>query len=243
MPAYVPLLPTCSTEKEQSPQWMALLLTGLLLAGCHGHARRGENDLVRFRGPVRLILTAVLVAPGKDSGLPWDGLGGLPPEVAQGLRAPRPRGMVGTLFRALTSGTAVGTLATLLPWTVNAFMSGIAAPDVQVEISLNGQLLQRAPKVANSYNPTWAGVYTPTIQIQEFDQLEIRAIDRDLMFHDQIGVCTSQGMPWVDGHGYATGQTFQCLGQLWAVALRVVPTNLAPGQEPAMEVAPEEKGE
>ena len=119
MPAYACQLPTSSAEKEQSPRVMALVMAGLLLGGCHGHARRGENELVRFRGPVRLILTAVLVAPGKDSGLPWDGLGSLPPEVAQGLRAPRPRGMIGTLFRALTSGTAVGTLTTLLPWTVN----------------------------------------------------------------------------------------------------------------------------
>ena len=140
-------------------------------------------------------------------------------------------------------GTAFGSLAQILPWTANAFISGFAAPDVQVEISLNGSLLQRSPKVANSYNPTWAGVYTPAIDIGEFDQIEIRAMDRDVIFHDQIGVCTSQGMPWVDSRGYASGSTFQCLGQLWAVALRVVPASAGRGQVPDLEISPEEKGE
>lgn len=220
-----------------------LFVAALCLSACQGHARRGEGDLVRFRGPVRLVLTAALVAPGKDSGLPWDGPGSLPPEVAEGLRAPRPRGLVGSLFRALIDGTGLGALAQILPWTANAFIGGFAAPDVQVELALNGTLLQRSPKVANSYYPTWSGVYTPAVAIHDFDQLELRAIDRDVMFHDQIGVCTSQGMPWVDSRGYASDLTFQCLGQLLAVALRVVPADAAEGRLPEMDIAPEEKSE
>lgn len=222
-------------------RWACACAFIVCLSGCHGHVRRGEHHLVRFRGPVRLVLTAVLVAPGKDSGLPWDGPGSLPRDVAQGLRAPRPRGLTGSLFRALVDGTGLGALTPLLPWTVNAFISGFAAPDVQVEMYLNGNLLQRSPMVANSYNPTWSGVYTSPVEVHEFDQLEFRAIDRDVLFHDQIGVCTSQGMPWVDSLGYASAQTFQCLGQLWAIALRVMPVNSTDGNAPETAIVPEEK--
>lgn len=235
------LSPSARTALRARLVWLALAATGL--GACQPHVRRDGNQLVRYRGPVRLILTAALVAPGKDSGFPWDGPGSLPPEVSEGLRAARPRGMAATLFRALADGTVLGSLAKILPWTANAFISGITAPDVQVEIFLNGALLQRSPKVANSYSPTWSGVYTPAVELHEFDQLELRAVDRDVLFHDQIGVCTSQGMPWVDAHGYASDLTFQCLGQLWAVALRVMPANLAAGQLPEMEIAPEDKGE
>ncbi|HRI50164.1 MAG TPA: hypothetical protein PLW65_08280 [Pseudomonadota bacterium] len=199
------------------------LALGLALPACH-HTRPGQNDLVRYRGPVRLALTAASVAPGKEDGRPWDGLGSLPPEVVDGLRAPRPRGFFGTLFRELSHGGALSAIVSLLPWTANAFVDSIAAPDVQIEISVNGQLLTRSPIVRNSFLPTWAGVYTRPIVVSEFDHIELKAVDRDIAFHDQIGVCTSQGLPWVDSHhGYAAERTFQCYGQLWAVALRVIP--------------------
>jgi len=200
------------------------LALGLALSGCHHGGPPGSRDLVRYRGPVRLALTAVSVAPGKEDGRPWDGLGQLPPEVVEGLRMPRTRGFFGTLFRELSHGGALSAIVSLLPWSANAFVDSIAAPDVQVEISLNGQLLTRSPIVRNSFFPTWSGVYTRPIMVSDFDHIELKAVDRDIAFHDQIGVCTSQGMPWVDSHhGYASDQTFQCYGQLWAVALRVIP--------------------
>lgn len=200
------------------------LALSFALAGCH-HARQpGPNDLVRYRGPVRLALTAVSVAPGKEDGRPWDGLGQLPTLVVEGLRSQRPRGFLGSLFRELSHGGALSAIVNLLPWTANAFISSTAAPDVQVDISLNGQLLTRSAVVRNSFFPTWSDVYTRPIVVTDFDQIELKAVDRDIAFHDQIGVCTSQGLPWVDSHhGYASEQTFQCYGQLWAVALRVIP--------------------
>lgn len=212
----------------------------LALSGCH-HARQpGPIDLVRYRGPVRLALTAVSVAPGKEDGRPWDGLGQLPPLVVEGLRTPRPRGFLGSVFRELSHGGALSAIVNLLPWTANAFVSSTAAPDVQVDILLNGQLLTRSTTVSNSFFPTWADVYTRPIVITDFDQIELKAIDRDIAFHDQIGVCTSQGLPWVDSHhGYASEQTFQCYGQLWAVALRVIP--VAAGEVIAEVVTPPEQ--
>jgi hypothetical protein len=221
---------------------------GLALSGCHHTRQPGAGDLVRYRGPVRLALTAVSVAPGKEDGRPWDGLGQLPPEVVEGLRTPRTRGFFGTVFRELSHGGALDAIVSLLPWTAKAFVDSIAAPDVQVEISVNGQLLTRSPIVRNSFFPTWSGVYTRPILISDFDHIEYRNdefefLARDIAFHDQIGVCTSQGMPWVDSHhGYASEQTFQCYGQLWAVALRVIPSE--PGTVTAdVTAAPEQDGD
>jgi hypothetical protein len=216
----------------------------MALGGCHHVQKPGPNDLVRYRGKVRLALTAASVAPGKEDGRPWDGPGQLPPLVVDGLRAPRPRGILDTLFGQLTRGAALNAVVQLLPWTANAFTTSLAAPDVQVELSLNGRLLARSTMVGNSFFPTWSDVYTGPVTIGEFDHLEIKAVDRDLMFHDQIGVCTSQGMPWVDSHhGYATAQTFQCLGQLWAVALRVMPAESGDADIAEIAVTPEQPGD
>lgn len=90
-------------------------------------------------------------------------------------------------------------------------------------VSLNGKTLVTAPKVPQANVPTWSQVYTDPIEVGDYDQIEIRATDIDIAFHDPIGVCTSQGMPYVDKAGYASSRTFTCLGQLWAVALRVSP--------------------
>lgn len=216
----------------------ALVAIAAIASGCHGDRRFTDGPLGRrFYGPVRVSLTAALIAPGKDSGLPWDGFGQLPLEVADGLRRPRPSGLTGELFRALTAGTGMGELARLIPWAANSFMSGLAAPDTIAEISLDGRLLRRTEVVANSYSPTWAGEYTPPIEIGESSQLEIRATDYDpTSGNDPIGVCTSQGMPWVDQRGYASGDTFQCFSQLWAVAVRIVPATEA--IVPAAEAPP-----
>ena len=97
------------------------------------------------------------------------------------------------------------------------------APDVEAVVSLNGQILVRAAKVANSYYPTWSSAYTDPIVIDDYDAVEIKAIDKDVLFDDHIGVCTSRGMPYVNQEGYASARTFICHGQLWAVALRVSP--------------------
>jgi hypothetical protein len=216
--------------------WRSLRLTFSVMAvvaltSCHGEWRR-------YKSPVRLVLTAAFIAPGKESGKPWDGLGSLPPEVVEGLRAPRPRDMTENLFRALLSGTGMDVVARLLPWSANAFLSGVAAPDVQIEILVDGQLLQRSPMVGNSHQPTWGGVYTLPVQIRDTSQIEIHAIDRDIAFDDEIGVCTAQGMPLVDRQGYVSGQTWRCLGQLWGVALRIVPEDRHRKSTPATEISP-----
>jgi hypothetical protein len=213
-------------------------------SGCHHVAHPGPHDLVRYRGPVRLALTAVAVAPGKADGRPWDGPGQLPAQVVDGLRAPLSRSLLGSVFGALSRGGVVGALVNLLPWTANAFISGMAAPDVQVELSLNGKLLARSAMVSNSFFPTWTDVYTGPLTLNDYDQIELKAIDRDVLFHDQIGVCTSQGMPWVDSHhGYASAQTFQCFGQLWAVALRVIPLAKADAAVAEIAIAAEQDGD
>ena len=111
---------------------------------------------------------------------------------------------------------------------------------MQVELRVNGRVVLRTTKVGNHYLPTWSGLYSAPLQLRDFDQLEVRAVDRDVLFHDEIGVCTGQGLPWVDPQGYATPAALTCLGQLWAVALRVVPAEPAPGGalEPFAPVTP-----
>jgi hypothetical protein len=179
---------------------------------------------------VQLALTAALVAPVNDAGQPWDGTKPIPREVLADLQAPRSRGSASILLRTLVDSTGIGsTVAAVLPWVANELLSGHNAPDVVVEIYKNGRLLLRSPRVDDSYNPTWAGVYTAPIELHESDDLEVRAIDIDaggLFSSDaeqQIGVCTSRGMPLADSRGYISEGAFQCNGKLWAVLLRLRP--------------------
>lgn len=224
------------------PSLLAIALGGLL-AACHGPGSAQlskDGTLLRYRGPVRLSIAAALVAPVKDSGLAWDGPGQLPEQLLGELRAARPRSVSGELLRSLIDGAALPVVADALHFGANAFLGGVAAPDVQVELLVNGRVVLRTTKVGNHYLPTWSGLYSAPLQLRDFDQLEVRAVDRDVLFHDEIGVCTGQGLPWVDPQGYATPAALTCLGQLWAVALRVVPAEPAPSGalEPFAPVTP-----
>ena len=201
----------------------ALATLGALGSGCNGPIRRSDG-MVRFRGPVRVALTAAIVAPGTDAGKPWDGLGTLPPETVSGLREIRPKGLIGDLFRAAAEGTGAAVVASLLPWTVNTIAGAYDPPDTFVEVRLNGSKIKLYDTVSDSYYPTWSTTFSDAIEIGEFDQLEFSAVDKDaLSKDDQVGVCTTQGMPWIDPRGYATADTFLCSGQLLAIALRVIP--------------------
>lgn len=196
----------------------------------------GSPGVQRYSGPVRLSLTALVIAPGKTSGLPWDGPGQLPNEVATGIRKGLGQGVVRRLFRALSLGTPpLALLAELESWTVGAFIAGTAAPDIQASIYVDGQLIAVTQKVANDYVPTWAGRFTRPVTLGRTTQIDIKVIDRDLAFDDDVGTCTIQGMPYVDDHGYVIAQSFRCWGQVWAVALRAVPVEPQPGDRNADE--------
>ncbi len=187
----------------------------------------------RLEGPVRLALTALVIAPGKTSGRPWDGFGQLPEAVRQGLqRSGLGSGVVKTLFRALSLGNPpLSVLAELLPWTAGAFSNTIAAPDIEVTLYLNGERIGFAPKVANDFVPTWAANFTRPVRLGGHSQFEIKVIDKDEAFDDDVGICTVKGMPEVDEQDYATAQSLRCSGQVWAVALRVVPMGPQPGAQ------------
>jgi len=58
--------------------------------------------------------------------------------------------------------------------------------------------------------------------------LEFRAIDADLMFDDDIGVCTITGAPPLDAEGDVAAATYRCSGQLWGLAVRAVERPPAP---------------
>lgn len=208
-------------SQSRGIHWICAVFLGLLSAGCHGQVQR-------YKGPVQLILTAALVAPVNDAGRPWDGTNPLPRELLSGLRAPRSRGAAASLLRTLIDSTGIGSaVASAIPWAANELLSGINAPDVVVEIYKNGRRILRSSMIEDSYNPTWAGEFTEPLQIRESDDLEVRAVDIDagVFSHNEqeIGVCTSRGMPYVDARGYIVDRTFKCHGRLWAVLLRVRP--------------------
>lgn len=185
---------------------------------------------------VRLALTSVVVAPGKESGLPWDGFGRLPAAAEQAARSPLPPDASEGLFRWVSAEGVLQLLGDVLPWAAGSFVPGFAAPDVEATLYVDGRVLAQAPTVANRYTPAWANVYTPPIKLHPYSQIEIRAVDRDLLGADPIGVCTLQGIPLVDARGYALAQNFQCFGQLWAVALRLVPVE--PAEAPRAVASP-----
>lgn len=123
-------------------------------------------------------------------------------------------------------GFALGAVASVLPWAADAWMTGMAPPDVAMVVLLNGQPIGYGSKVQDAYNPTWSNRIGP-VTMTTADQLDFRATDVDVMFDDHIGVCTTQGVPLVDTRGYAQADSFVCQGQLWAVAVRVQSANEA----------------
>ncbi len=180
-------------------------------------------------GPVSFGLTSVLIAPGKSSGRPWDGLGALPPEVQQGLRT----GLTADFARSILStfvegGSGVGAVSRFAPWAVNAINNAIAAPDVRVDVLLDNTRVWRAQTQMHSFTPSWATAGTTAYNVSPTSQIAIDAWDSDLFSHDHIGVCTIQGMPLVDRNGYARAQDFSCNGQLWGVRLRVMAASYEP---------------
>jgi len=68
-----------------------------------------------------------------------------------------------------------------------------------------------------------ASGYTPAVTLGAGIPIELLAEDVDAFANDRIGVCTLTGGLRVDAQGYVTPESFRCNGQLWGVALRVVP--------------------
>lgn len=58
--------------------------------------------------------------------------------------------------------------------------------------------------------------------------LEFRVIDGDLMFDDDIDVCTVTSVPTLDAEGYVSADAYRCSGQLWGLVVRAVERPPAP---------------
>lgn len=190
-------------------------------------------------GVVRLALTSVLIAPGKSSGMPWDGPGQLPQDTQRALRA----GLSGETFRAIfsafvESGTGMGAATRFAPWALNALNSATAAPDALVDVTINGERVARAQNRTHTFTPSWGSAYSRPVQIGPNQHIELEAWDTDVMFNDPIGTCTIQGMPLVDRNGYARAEDFTCTGQLWGVRLRVIADSYEPVASANVPMAP-----
>jgi hypothetical protein len=189
-------------------------------------------------GPVRFALTSVFVAPGKSTGLPWDGPGQLPTATRQGLQAGVTVQAARAIFSAfIDAGTSMAA-ARLAPWAINTMSSATAAPDVRVDVLLDGRQVGRVQTRTHSFTPSWTGATNTTYQVGPNQQIDISAWDTDLMFDDHIGVCTIQGMPLVDRNGYARAEDFTCNGQLWGVRLRILADSYEAVADGDVAVAP-----
>lgn len=189
-------------------------------------------------GPVRLAVTAVLVAPGKSSGQPWDGIMPLPAETQQGLQQGLSVQAVRAVFGLFVDGSGVGAATRFAPWATNAFLGSIAAPDVRVDVLVDGRPVSRVRTQAHTFTPSWPIAPSAGTPISSNQQIDVDAWDIDALRDDHIGVCTIQGMPLVDRNGYARARDFTCNGQLWGVRLRVLADSYEPADSTANQAPP-----
>lgn len=146
-------------------------------------------------------------APGKSDGRPWDGTGSLPRHALLGL---------------MSGAGGLPALTAVAPEVVAVMNGAYAAPDVRVVVSLNGRTLGSTGVAQDSLTPTWVSSPVDVGVIPEGTFLEFRAIDADLMFDDDIGVCTVTSAPPLDAESYVVADAYRCSGQLWGLVVRVV---------------------
>lgn len=184
--------------------------------------RNDPRFIQQIRGPVRLAIIAALIAPKKDDGNNWDA-GGDPKFVPRITWTPE---LGDRLFRALLGPTPLDSAGRILPATAGAW-DPMAAPDIELQVTLDGQQILTAPKVPDSYVPTWPERLTRPVIFNQNSKLFVNATDIDLEFDDFVGVCAIIGIPYENGQGYVLAQRgVSCGGGLWAVGLRVVQTQL-----------------
>lgn len=106
-------------------------------------------------GPVRLAITSVLIAPGKSSGQPWDGVMPLPRETQQGLQQGVTVQAVRAICGAFIEGSGAGAASRFAPWATNAFLGSIAAPDVRVDVLVDGRPASRVRTQTHTFTPSW----------------------------------------------------------------------------------------
>jgi hypothetical protein len=179
-------------------------------------------------GPLQVFVTGGLIAPGKSNGNPWDGPGSLPPEVSRAAV----RGLQPTVSHALL-GLMPGlgglrALASVAPEIASLMTGAYETPDVRLSVTLNGRPIGDTGVAQDSLEPTWPSRPLDVGVVPPGSFLEFRAIDSDLMFDDDIGICTITGAPLIDADGYVAPESFRCSGQLWGLVVRVVEVPIAP---------------
>lgn len=179
-----------------------------------------SRSLRRARPPFQLDLRSALIAPRKDSGASWDA------QLGAGRRQQpsdfmQDTAMVRQLMRAIRSGSGIGMVTSILPWTAGAFTEGAAAPDVEISVLHDGAPLLTAFKVPNKFIPTWVDAVTPSLSLTPASSLAFVATDIDLALPDQIGSCWIDGIPLIDEDNYVAAESLRCASQLWALSIFV----------------------
>ncbi|TAK22788.1 MAG: hypothetical protein EPO40_28045 [Myxococcaceae bacterium] len=128
----------------------------------------------------------------------------------------------------MPSAGGLSALTAVAPEVASLMNGAYAAPDVRVAVSLNGRVLGGTGVAQDTVAPTWVSAPVDVGALPPEAFLEFRAIDADVMFDDDIGVCTITGAPSIDAEGYVVADAYRCLGQLWGLVVRVVEQPLVP---------------
>ena len=195
--------------------------------------QRGEApataQLRQYTSKVTLAVSWALIAPRNSVGYTWDGTTDRNPSLEEAASQPLARAVTMRLFREMSRGNDPTVwLAKALPWTVEGFVAGMSAPDVEVELSLDDHSIGRVEKIEDSYTPHWDGKPSQPVDLSAQSVIKVKVADVDVMAKkEDVGACEIVGPPWVDDHGFIDASSYKCSSQIWALGIRVSPVDSA----------------
>ena len=194
--------------------------------------QRGEvaatARLKQYLGKVTLAASWAIIAPRTSSGDTWDGTPARNPLVEEEARKPVERIVTRRLFQEMSRGSdPMPWLIKRLPWTGDGFVSGMHAPDVELEFGVEDQVLGRGEKVEDNYAPHWDGKPSAAVDLSPQSVVKVKVIDADVIAKQEIGTCEIIGIPWVDDNGFVVPGSYRCSSQVWALGIRVTPIDVS----------------
>ncbi|MDP3277320.1 MAG: hypothetical protein Q8Q09_19180 [Deltaproteobacteria bacterium] len=221
-PAYE--MPTEPPPQQPPPQPSGGERTGLTTATRSPLVVRPSTEAQRVSPEtVTLSVFALLVAPGDARGEWWDGTGAFLPDVRRAIQLYSPATRASVLTQFAVSGR-YESLASTLPWAIPLWQQvGLSAPDVIVQVQVDGQTVLRAGPYEDSWNPRWLITPSSPVTLGPHTMITVTAVDADVLSSDPIGSCARPGTPRVIPEGYVPGSDWTCHGLLWGIQMFVRP--------------------
>ena len=163
---------------------------------------------------------AALVAATRPDGRPWDGTG-IFLDLVQELHDQLPR-VRRRLYNAILPGYGE-VLSELVPLAFGFFRELWAAPEVALEVRVNGRSVGGPPVFEDNYNPQWPwnqGLVDP-ILIPSDAVVEFVAHDRDNTGTELIGGCAMRGVPARDTDNFVPDDAVACHESILAIRVQV----------------------